>query len=74
MLNAKAARGKKFTLQLKSIRQSLNWTQADLACVAGVPTTLICHYERGHRSPSVETLVRLADALNVSVDLLLGRL
>ena len=34
----------------------------------------ISHFETGQRSPSFENLRKLADALNVSVDYLLGRI
>lgn len=33
----------------------------------------VSHFETGQRVPSIESLVRLADALEVSVDALLGR-
>lgn len=73
MINIKVTRGKEFALQLKGIRQNYGWTQNELACQVGIPASVIAHYENGRRSPSLRNLVRLADALNVSVDLLLGR-
>ena len=33
----------------------------------------ISHFETGQRTPTLETLIKLADALNVTVDALLGR-
>ena len=33
----------------------------------------VSHFETGQRAPSLESLVKLADALEVSVDTLLGR-
>ncbi len=33
----------------------------------------ISHFETGQRTPSLDSLVKLADALDVSVDALLGR-
>ena len=33
----------------------------------------VSHFETGQRTPSLDSLVKLADALEVSVDVLLGR-
>lgn len=62
-----------FSVHLRAIRQSLGWTQERLARKAGMPTSAISHYESGRRSPSLDNLVQIADALDVSIDLLLGR-
>jgi transcriptional regulator with XRE-family HTH domain len=48
-------------------------TQAELGKRAGMAAASISHFETGQRAPSLESLVRLADALHVSVDTLLGR-
>jgi transcriptional regulator with XRE-family HTH domain len=40
---------------------------------AGVASASISHFETGQRTPTLGTLVRLADALSVTVDTLLGR-
>ena len=48
-------------------------TQAELGSRAGIGAASISHFETGQRSPSLESLVKLADALEVSTDVLLGR-
>jgi transcriptional regulator with XRE-family HTH domain len=48
-------------------------TQEELARKADVPTVSVSHFETGHRFPNAESLRRLADALGVSADFLLGR-
>jgi transcriptional regulator with XRE-family HTH domain len=48
-------------------------TQEALARKADVPTPSVSHFETGHRFPNAESLRRLADALGVSADFLLGR-
>ena len=50
-------------------------TQAELGERAGLPTSAISHFERteGGRKPSFENLRRLAKALDVSIDYLVGR-
>ncbi|WP_158871473.1 helix-turn-helix domain-containing protein [Antarcticirhabdus aurantiaca] len=45
----------------------------ELAAAAGVSSSSVSHLESGDRVPSIDGLVRLADALHVSTDSLLGR-
>ena len=54
-------------------RERAGLTQADLAERVGVGTAFISRVERGQKRMRVETLVAVAEALNVSVDLLLYR-
>ena len=54
-------------------RELRGMTQADLGSAAGIAPAAISHFETGQRVPSVESLLKLADALSVSVDFLLGR-
>jgi transcriptional regulator with XRE-family HTH domain len=49
------------------------WSQTDLAEKSGMQPSAISHFEVGRRAPSFENLKRLADALQVSMDYLLGR-
>jgi transcriptional regulator with XRE-family HTH domain len=58
---------------LRELREEQHLTQAKLAGIAGLPSSSIAHFEAGGRSPSVESLVKLADALGCSADELLGR-
>lgn len=48
-------------------------SQSDLASKSGLQPSAISHFETGNRSPSFDNLKRLADALNVTTDYLLGR-
>lgn len=48
-------------------------SQADLATKAGLQPSAVSHFETGGRSPSFDNLKRLADALGVTTDYLLGR-
>ena len=59
--------------RIKYARGLRGYTQAQLADNAGMPSSQIGHYESGSREPSCTQLVRLADALEVSTDYLLGR-
>lgn len=58
---------------LKALRELRKLTQAELGDRAQMGAASVSHFETGQRVPSLESLVRLADALQVSVDTLLGR-
>ena len=63
-----------FKERLRAARVQLRaMNQADLANAAGLPATSIAHFERGARKPSFTNLRKLADALDVTTDYLLGR-
>lgn len=64
---------KKFRERLREWRLRRGLTQAELGKKAYVPTVSVSHFETGHRFPNAETLRRIADALGVSADYLLGR-
>ncbi|WP_300282241.1 helix-turn-helix domain-containing protein [uncultured Subdoligranulum sp.] len=59
--------------RIKKARKAANLTQAELAKYAGVATITISQYERGVREPKVDPLLRIANALGVTVDYLYGR-
>ncbi len=63
-----------FKDRLRHAREARGLSQADLASKAGLQAAAISHFETGHRSPSFENLRKLADALSLSVDYLLGRI
>lgn len=58
---------------LRDFREIRSLTQAELGSRAQMAAASVSHFETGQRVPSLESLVRLADALEVSVDALLGR-
>src|SRR6266403_349668 len=62
-----------FQERLKAARDLRKWSQGDLAAAAGMPPSSIAHFETGSRKPSFDTLRRLANALEVTTDYLLGR-
>lgn len=63
----------KFPTRLKTARALRHWNQIELAEKTGLPTSSIGHFEAGSRKPSFDNLRRLAIALNVTTDYLLGR-
>jgi transcriptional regulator with XRE-family HTH domain len=60
-------------LRLSEQRERRGLTQAELGARAGIAPGAVSHFETGQRLPSLESLVKLADALECSVDSLLGR-
>lgn len=61
-----------FGERLKTLRKERNLTQKQLATLIGVKNSVISFYEVGDRTPSPEVLKKLALALHVSADTLLG--
>ena len=59
--------------RLKEIRRGRNLRQVDLAISLGLGQTTIANYEQGTRFPNEETLLKIADFFNVSLDFLLSR-
>ena len=63
-----------FKDRLRSARENLRqMTQVDLARAIGLPPSSIAHFESGNRKPSFDNLRKLANALNVTTDYLVGR-
>jgi transcriptional regulator with XRE-family HTH domain len=61
-----------FVENLIALRQAQQVSQAELARAAGLKRSCISHLERGARSPAADTVVRIAQALGVTTDRLLG--
>ena len=59
--------------RLKILRKSKGYTQIALQMQTGIEQALLSKYENGERVPPTETLIRLADFFNVSIDYMLGR-
>ena len=58
--------------RIKEIRIKRHLSQARLSEIIEMSPTYISYIEGGYKSMSLETLVRIANALKVSVDMLLG--
>ena len=57
---------------IAQLRKQLNLSQEELAKKIGVSRTIIGNYERNANTPSIEVLIKLSKAFNVSVDYLIG--
>jgi transcriptional regulator with XRE-family HTH domain len=61
-----------FGQRLRATRIKASYSQSDLEEISGIPKARLSRYENGHVAPSIQTLERLARALNVSEASLLG--
>lgn len=62
-----------FSERLRASRERKRLSQTDLAKRTNLQPSAISHFENNRRSPSFANLKRLANALEVTVDYLLGR-
>lgn len=58
---------------LKLLRTSKGYTQIALQMKTGIEQALLSKFENGERVPPTETLIKLADFYNVSIDYILCR-
>jgi transcriptional regulator with XRE-family HTH domain len=61
-----------FGQRLRKTRVSAGLSQSELEDISGIPKARLSRYENGHVAPSIQTLARLAHALDVSEASLLG--
>ena len=62
-----------FPVRLRTARAARKVSQSELARSANLQPSAVSHFETGTRKPSFDNLKRLADALRVTTDYLLGR-
>ena len=62
-----------FPEKLKKLRKEKNIYQKELAKFLGVSRPTITQYESGQRKPDYDTLKKIADYFDVSIDYLLGK-
>jgi transcriptional regulator with XRE-family HTH domain len=55
------------------LRKKKGFSQAELGKLIGTSGDVIGRYERGDISPSIDVVAKIADALEVSVDYLIGK-
>lgn len=59
--------------RLKAERAKKGWSQIYVSEKVGITNTVLSNYERDYRDPDTETLKKIAELYDVSVDYLLGR-
>lgn len=58
--------------KITELRKAKNWSQEDLAKEIGSSRVMIGKYERNDNAPSIEVLLKMAKAFDVTVDYLIG--
>lgn len=58
---------------LRELREKKGITQQQLAATLNLSKNAISHYEKDINMPNLDTVQKIADVFNVSVDYLLGR-
>lgn len=61
-----------FGQKLKTAREEAGYTQRQITEMTGIKQPTLAGYETGRTEPDIETLGKLADFYNVSVDWLIG--
>jgi transcriptional regulator with XRE-family HTH domain len=57
--------------RLRQLRKEAGWSQAELGDKIGTDSQRVSRYETGKITPSLDAIVRIAEALNISIDHLL---
>jgi transcriptional regulator with XRE-family HTH domain len=60
-------------VRLKALRQARGLSQAQLAKLSGIPKGTLLQWEYGLRTPLLDAALKLADALEITLDELAGR-
>ena len=55
------------------LRKQKGWSQTDLGKAIGTSGDVIGRYEREVITPSIDVIINVADALDVSIDFLVGK-
>jgi len=62
------------TKRLKELRKKAGWSQQKLAEKAGLSYNTITKIEQGSATmPTIQTMIKIADAFQISLDELVGR-
>ena len=61
-----------FSLRLRAARLSRGWRQWDLAVAMNTDAASVCAHEAGTRSPGLDTAIKYAAALGMTLGQLLG--
>jgi len=63
---------KEITNRIKGLLSRLNMSQKELSLATGITESAISHYVKGDRVPRGVNLIKIAKALDTTVDYLLG--
>lgn len=55
-------------MNIKERREQLGISQGELAKKCGIAQSTLCDIEKGRLVPSIETTIKIANALNIEID------
>ncbi|WP_030682144.1 helix-turn-helix domain-containing protein [Streptomyces cellulosae] len=61
------ARRREVGEQIRRVRERQNLTQSDVCGRSGIDVATYSRIEQGHSSPKLDTLIRIADAMDVDL-------
>ena len=61
-----------FGKRFKKLRVDFGYTQEQLGKLLNVTKVSICNYEKGNRTPSIDTLIDISNLFKVDLDYLVG--
>lgn len=64
---------REYTERIKDLMNEERISQAELARSVGISQSAVCNWMNGKKEPSIDSLWRLADFFDVSVDYIIGR-
>lgn len=64
---------REFIERIKDLMNEERISQAELARSVGISQSAVCNWLNGKKEPSIDSLWRLADFFDVSVDYIIGR-
>ena len=59
-----------FGKRVRNARKNKNWSQEELAALAGINRTYMGEIERGRASPSLNKMVQISNALEIDIAIL----
>lgn len=59
--------------RIAELRKAKGLNMSDAARLLGMPYTTYVNYEKGHREPTSEVLIQLADFYDTTIDYMIGR-
>ncbi|MDI9504055.1 MAG: helix-turn-helix transcriptional regulator [Erysipelotrichaceae bacterium] len=62
---------KSLGIRIRKLRVDRGWSQLDLSLEANINRNYICDLENGRRNPTLEMIIRIADAFEIEISELL---
>ncbi|HOF65545.1 MAG TPA: helix-turn-helix transcriptional regulator [Bacilli bacterium] len=62
---------KSLGIKIRKLRVDRGWSQLDLSLEANINRNYICDLENGRRNPTLELLIRIANAFEIEISELL---